>query len=276
MSTYFAKRQPAQDNVFIDAQFKDLAELTGLRAVPAKSRAIIAEGEIVNVVSNQYAFLSNENYFLKVEEALINADVDYTTSSRNIQNKRFSVDYILGESMEIGSGDKVMPMLSFYNSYDSSSRTTGTFALFRQVCSNGMHIATSEVNFSLKHRGLAAELVMPRVEVLINTFLATEYRQIQQKALMLADRKVTNIDKLVKDICENTKVFTFATANGDLTNASKEVMRRAIDEADLLNTDMSEWLVYNAVNEVIHETKHRNFEVANDKDFRVFDYLVNA
>ena len=178
--------------------------------------------------------------------------------------------------MEIGSGDKVMPMLSFYNSYDSSSRTTGTFALFRQVCSNGMHIATSEVNFSLKHRGLAAELVMPRVEVLIETFLATEYRQIQQKALMLAERKVTNIDKLVKDICENTKVFTFATANGDLTNTSKEVMRRAIDEADLLDTDMSEWLVYNAVNEVIHEAKHRNFEVANEKDFKVFEYLVNA
>ena len=69
--------------------------------------------------------------------------------SINRDNRSFAVDYILSDENWIvkvkNVNDKLRPMLRFTNSYDGSCRTSGHFGFFREVCSNGLHIAQSEI-----------------------------------------------------------------------------------------------------------------------------------
>ena len=92
---YVQKKELRKDNVFINAHVEDLEKLTGLPTIKGKSRAIISEGQIVNVVSNNYGFLANENFFLQIEEKLINSDISYQVESFNKDNRSFKVNYIL-------------------------------------------------------------------------------------------------------------------------------------------------------------------------------------
>ncbi len=138
-----------QDNVFINSEVKSLAQLTGLPTWKRLEKAIVSEGQIVNVVSATYGHLPNEVFFTAVEEALINADVNYLTRSINRENRSFAVDYILNDEsfhINIKKGkDKLKPMLRFTNSYDGSCRTSGHFGFFREVCSNGLHVANTNM-----------------------------------------------------------------------------------------------------------------------------------
>jgi hypothetical protein len=62
-------------------------------------------------------------------------------------------------------------MLRFTNSYDGSCKTSGKFGFFREVCSNGLHTAQTDIGFSLRHKGNIKELVLPAIGNIIYKFL---------------------------------------------------------------------------------------------------------
>ena len=125
------KRPVQQDNIFPSNEVQPLANLTGMPCRKGLSNAIISEGAIVNVVSNSYGHLPNEQFFAQVEEQLINADINYIQRTINRENRSFVADYILADEsyhVHIKNGmDKIRPMLRFTNSYDGSCRTSGHF-----------------------------------------------------------------------------------------------------------------------------------------------------
>ena len=87
----FLNKELQNDNVFINVEVKNLQEITGLPTISSKSKVVISEGRIVNVVSNSYAHLSNEDFFLKIEEKLVEADIKYKTRAINIDNRQLCV-----------------------------------------------------------------------------------------------------------------------------------------------------------------------------------------
>ncbi|AGN89400.1 hypothetical protein [Flavobacterium phage 6H] len=148
---YFKK--PLQnDNIFVKSALLPITNITNIPTRSGLDSVIISENRIVNIVSKSYGHLPNEDFFYKVEEMLINSDINYITRSINRDNRSFAVDYILNDdnfSVNIKNGlDKIRPMLRFTNSYDGSCKTSGTFGFFREVCSNGLH--TERNNFSIK------------------------------------------------------------------------------------------------------------------------------
>jgi hypothetical protein len=102
--------------------------------------------------------------------------------------------------------------LRFVNSYDGSCKTSGHFGFFREVCSNGLHVATSQIGFSVKHRGDIAEVVIPEISVLIKKFLDNEYYSLHQKFQVLAERPIKNLNEFVKWTCEKVDLFQYQSS----------------------------------------------------------------
>jgi hypothetical protein len=256
-----------------------MQELTGFPAIKSKSKVLISEGEIVNVVSDNYGFLPNENFFLEIEEKLINSDVHYKMETINKGNRRFKVNYILidEEAKSIGSQfDKILPMMSFTNSYDGSSRTSGSFAMYREVCSNGLHIAQSEIGFKVKHTKQNLGVLLPEVDKLIEKFTQTEYYELTQKFNQLANRKISDVEKFVKKVCEDTEIFTYEISdkNDNPSRKANDIFSIIKRESSQLSVEPNMWLGYNAFNELLHQQNSRSFSATNEKDSELFQTIL--
>lgn len=268
-----------QDNVIVNSEIRDFAELVGMPTRKGYEQVIISEGEIVNVVSNAYGHLPNEKFFLVVEEKLIDAGVQYDTRSINRNNRSFAVDYILNDdryNIVVANGkDIIKPMLRFVNSYDGSSKTSGHFGYFRQVCTNGLHVAETKMSFSVKHKGSICEFVLPEIQMLVNEFLNNEYYTLKPKAEFLSGAIISDVQKFVKQVCEDTQVFKYEKSdkNPDASLNATTVMDTIRAEASYLSVEPNMWLGYNAFNEILHNKFQKSFEVQKNYDAKIFDSI---
>lgn len=269
-----------QDNVFVNSELKSLSEISGMPTRKGLEKVVISEGSIVNVVSNSYGHLPNEQFFVEVERKLIDADINYDIRSINRENRSFAVDYILNDEslhINIKNGmDKIKPMLRFTNSYDGSAKTSGHFGFFREVCSNGLHVAHSEIGFSVKHRGDIAEIVLPEISGLVRTFMNNEFYELQRKFEVLAETQVTNIQDFVKSVCAKTALFQFEASekNPEPSLNARLVMDIINRESSVLNSRPNLWLGYNAFNEVLHNKLKKGFEAQKQTDSKIFSHIL--
>jgi hypothetical protein len=276
----FFNRPLQNDNVFVNAELISLAQLTGKPTRKGLEKAIISEGTIVNVVSNSYGHLPNEKFFYEVESKLIDAGIEYKTRSINRENRSFAVDYILADEsyhVNIKNGmDKLTPMLRFVNSYDGSCKTSGHFGFFRQVCSNGLHVAHSNIGFSVKHKGDVAEVVLPEITQLIARFMDNEFYSLQKKFEVLAETPITDLQGFVKFTCDKLSLFQYEASekNPEPSLNARLVLDAINRESRLLNTAPNLWLGYNAFNEVLHGKLKKTFEAQKQLDAKIFEHTL--
>ena len=268
------------DDIFVSNEVRDFKEVTGINSRKGLDKAIISNGEIVNVVSNSYGHLPNQIFFAEVENMLLEANISTATRSINRDNRSFAVDHILNDdslAITVKNGqDELRPMLRFTNSYDGTCRTTGSFGFFRRICSNGLHIAQSTIGFNIKHRGQIAEVIMPNIQSLINKFMDNEYYELRRKFDVLAETPITDLEGFVKMTCEDLKLFMFESSKEN--PAPSLNARTVIDivnrESNMLHTAPNAWHLYNAFNEVLHDKLKRSFQNQRATDAKLFDYVL--
>jgi hypothetical protein len=270
-----------KDDVYPATEVKPLQDLTGLPARKGLENAIISAGQIVNVVSKQHCHLRNEDFFLQVEEALINADLEYLMQTTNRDNRSFAVDFILNDdryAVNIKSGkDEILPMLRFTNGYDGSTSPSGKFGFFRKVCANGLHVAQTNVGFKVKLRGDVKSIVIPQIQDMVCKFMDNEFYQIKRKFDVLAESPIYDLSRFVQVICKDTGVFKFEKSenNPDPAKLSRMVIDIAERETLALGYDNPNlWLGYNAFNEVIHTQLKRTFENQRILDNRILEQVL--
>lgn len=269
------------DNVYVTSSLISLAASTGFPVRKGLEKAVVSEGQIVNVVSGSYGHLPNEKFFYSVEEKLINAGIEYKTRSINRENRSFAVDYILQDEkmiVNIKNGkDKIVPMLRFTNSYDGSCKTSGHFGFFREVCSNGLHVSHTNVGFSVKHRGNIAEVVLPEIGSLVTKFMDNEFYSLRHKFEVLAERPITDLNEFVKMTSKELKLFKYESSekNADPSLNARTVIETIEKEASMLGTGANMWLGYNAFNELLHGKLKKTFEQQKNIDRKLFE-LVSA
>lgn len=270
-----------QQNIFVSNEVQSLELLTGKPTRKGLERAIISEGEIVNVVSKSYGHLPNENFFLEVERQLIESDVNYQMRSINRDNRSFAVDYILQDEnfhIEIKNGmDKIKPMLRFTNSYDGSTRTSGHFGFFREVCSNGLHLGETSIGFSVKHKGDILSVVLPEIYKIIGKFMDNEFYTLKRKFEVLAETPIPDLSEFVEMITVKNKLFKFEKSD---TNPAPSMLAQSVidiikDEALHLNTRPNFWHGYNAFNEVIHGKMKKSFDQQRRTDSEIFNSILS-
>ena len=268
-----------QDDVFVTSEIKPFPALVGMPTRKGYENAIISGGELVNIVSNSYGHLPNEKFFLVVEEQLINAGVEYDTKSINRDNRSFAVDYILNDdryNIIVANGkDIIKPMLRFVNSYDGSSKTSGSFGYFRQVCTNGLHVAETKMSFAVKHKGSIGEFVLPEIKALVSAFIDNEYYTLKPKAEFLSGKVISNVQAFIKEVCEKTEIFKYQKSdkNPEPSLNAGIVANTIYDEANFLNVEPNFWLGYNAMNEILHGKFIKTFEVQKAMDAKVFEVI---
>lgn len=274
------KKELQNDNVFVKSDLISLASLTNLSTRKGLEKAIVSENQIVNVVSSSYGHLPNEKFFYEVEAKLIEAGIAYTTRSINRENRSFAVDYILSDNNWVvavkNGNDKLRPMLRFTNSYDGSCKTSGHFGFYREVCTNGLHIAQSTIGFSVKHKGNIAQVIIPEIKLLIAKFLNNEFYSLHRKFEVLAERPIKDLNEFVKITAEHFKLFQFECSK---TNASPSINARLVidiirKESSLLDSEPTLWHGYNAFNAVLHTKLKKTFEAQKRLDEQLFDHLL--
>lgn len=277
---YFNK--PLQnDNIFVKSALLPITNVTSIPTRSGLDSVIISENRIVNIVSKSYGHLPNEDFFYKVEEMLINSDINYIIRSINRDNRSFAVDYILNDdnfSVNIKNGlDKIRPMLRFTNSYDGSCKTSGTFGFFREVCSNGLHTASTDIGFSLKHRGNINELVLPAIGKTIYNFLDNEFYELRRKFEVLADFKIADPSEIVQHIAQQTKLFKFESSDKNPAPSlnARLVLETIENETLILKEDANMWMVYNAFNELLHGKIKKTFDQQKKIDKEIFNLVLD-
>jgi hypothetical protein len=268
------------DDIFVANEVRDFKEVTGINSRKGLDKAIISNGEIVNVVSNSYGHLPNQVFFAEVENMLLDANISTATRSINRENRSFAVDHILNDdslAITVKNGqDELRPMLRFTNSYDGTCRTTGSFGFFRRICSNGLHIAQSTIGFNIKHRGQIAEVIMPNIQSLINKFMDNEYYGLRRKFDVLAEKQIDNLEGYVKMTCEDLKLFMYESSKENPAPSlnARTVIDIVNKESRQLGINPNAWLVYNGFNEVLHGKLKKSFQSQRELDNRLFNHAL--
>ena len=269
-----------QDNIFPTTSVRSLESLTALPCRKGLTKAILSGGEIVNVVSERYSHLANEQFFIEVEKQLIETDVNYESRTINRANRSFAADYILADDnyvVTIKNGmDKIRPMLRFTNSYDGSCKTSGHFGFFREVCSNGLHIGQTQIGFSIKHKGDMSRIVIPQISALIQKFMDNEFYTLQRKFEVLAETPIADISDYVKITSAHFNLFKYESSE---KNPEPSLNARIVEEAirrqaNLLGTAPNLWHGYNAFNELLHGKLKKTFENQRHLDGQIFAHAL--
>lgn len=267
-----------QDEIFVFSEMKSLKNLTGMESRRGLENAIISNGKIVNVVSNSYGHIPNELFFKKAEKMLVDADLKYHKRAINRNDRSFITDFIIEDNNQFSvknDKDLILPMLRFTNSYDGREKTSGHFGFYRKICSNGLHVAETEIDFSIKHTKNSIDLIMPRLNVLFDKFLDNEFYSIVQKFDKMKEIEILDTKAFVRDILEKTKLFRYECSdkNNDPSKKSREVIELLDNEAILLNEAPNLWLGYNAFNSVLHGTLKKSFSSQEKLDKKLFNEI---
>jgi hypothetical protein len=271
-----------QDNVFVESSIISLSEITGMDTRKGLEQAVICENQIVNVVSSSYGHLDNRKFYYEAEAKLIDSDIYYKQRSINKDNRSFAVDYVLADDRYKicvkGEEDVLRPMLRFVNSYDGSCKTSGSFGFWRKVCDNGLHVAHTEIGFSVKHRGNIADVVMPKMNEIVSKFMDNEFYTLKRKFEVLAERPVFNLESYVKATAKSLGIFKYEASdkNPEPSANARFVFDVIARESRQLNTRPNQWIVYNAFNELLHGKLKKTFDQQKNIDEQLFETIYNS
>jgi len=276
-----------QDNLFVNPRLVNVSEATGFETMDGVHSLLTVTDPhtgiqtAVNAVSSKYGHLPNEEFIPLIEERLEGAGIGYVRQSINRQNVAFAVDYILTDDnmhINIKKGrDKIKPMIRVLNSYNGSSKTEGHFGFFREICSNGLHTASTALNFAIRHRGDMKKIVIPKLEDLIAAFMDNEFYSIHKKFEVLAEKAITDVEGFVKYTLGETGLLKYAKSekNPDDPSIGAQFIIDVINnEAKELGTKPNLWLGYNAFNEYIHTQNQQAFMLQERADHKLFETIL--
>lgn len=267
-----------QDEIFVPSEMKSLKSLTQMESRRGLENVIVSNGKVVNVVSKSYGHIPNQLFFKKAEDMLVDAKLNYVKRTINRNDRSFITDFIIDDKNQFSvknTEDLILPMLRFKNSYDGSEKTSGHFGFYRKVCSNGLHVSHSEIEFSIKHSKNNSDLIMPKLNILFSKFLDNEFYSIIRKFEKMKEIEIIDTKAFVKAILDKTKLFRYECSdkNSEPSKKSRDVIEILDHEALLLNQDPNLWLGYNAFNSILHNSLKKSFSQQEKLDKKLFDEI---
>jgi hypothetical protein len=138
-----------------------------------------------------------------------------------------------------------------------------------------LHVAQSQIGFSVKHTGLINAIVLPRINGMIDKFMNNEFYQLTRKFEALSESKIYNVDAVIKEIAERTKLFKYEKSdlNPEPSLNARLVAEVIERESQLLNEVPNKWLVYNAFNELTHDKLKKTFDAQKKIDNHLFELI---
>lgn len=230
--------------------------------------------KLLYTCSKAYNLVSNAELYLPIEKALHDKGIKFNVVYSHIAHQKFSADYILEDSvMYINSpDDTIMPKFQIQHSYDGGLKLNITFGIFRLVCSNGLTIpmkGTERLNFNVtsKHTDRMNTVVAGFMKHLKKFMFAWENKAITSNFVDMSGTAVKSVKDRIAEVAHATNFPKRLLAD---TEAIVERERKMLGY-DIAN----EWLVYNALNEVLFSTKsNMHIQAKNMVDEKVIDHML--
>jgi hypothetical protein len=273
------------NDVFVNAAMLPFEKVCDYPSKQGMENVILSNGKIVNIVSDSYGFINNEDLFKGFENILNIEGINFEVQYKNVNDCQFIGDYFLEGEQKVGSNykgsDIIKPKIRLQNSYDGKLLLSGYFGFFRQVCSNGLHVHKNELAFKIRRTKEQVQIVFPRMSQMLEDYRNNEMIKIHTSFEELANIKLNaNIEDAVKDIADNLKIFKFEKSdkNPEPSKQSQFVIDTIIKESNHFQTEPTAWLLYNAFNEWIYNDNYNSKDEGTRKnlDVKLFEYVENV
>lgn len=285
-NTIYLNKELQNDNVYGEVKAVKTTELLGMPVVNKMAQTIISNGKAVATCSNSYGLLENNSFFGKMEHELIDESINYKTRSFNHDDARFYVDYILDDESKVitvnqaqtGIDDTIVPMIRLTNSYDGSMKTAGYLGFFRKVCNNGLHMAHTQIEFSVKHTKGNMDVFIPRIDELVKRFLDNELYSITDKIQKMKTHFIDEkqLYQWIEDLSKQEKLFIFEKSKENpAPSLNAEIVHDIVlRDAVATNVEPNAWLLYSAFNELVHGKMKKSFVDQKKADTAIFNNIT--
>ena len=268
-----------KEDVFVSNEMKTFNSISELNSRKGLENVIISNGKVVNVVSNQYGHISNQLFFNSALEEFRKSNIAFEMQTINRDDRSFVMDLIITDKSHFkvkNNKDVILPMLRFVNSYDGKNKTAAHIGFYREICSNGLHVANTKIEFSVRRSKRNIQMIMPNLKNLVTKFRNNEYYEILEKFDQLKEIKILDNAEFVKKIIEKSSLFRFdkSDVNPDLSKKSNMVIDILNNEAILLGETPNLWLGYNAFNEYIFNHTKKSFSQQERLDKKIFESVL--
>ncbi len=264
-----------------------ILEAFDIDSTEEKNMAIIGypEGKrkLLHVCSNRYELRQCCDIFLPIEAKFRTKGINYIPIYRHNEYTKFYVRYILNdEKYKIKSGaDIIMPQITIMHSYNGTLQYTIMFGWHRENCKNELSIPIAgKDEFIIKNKH--TESIQSSIDELfeyLQRFRQFAPEQIESFNLMY-DHAVSNPKQRAIEVIEATKLFKTHLIEKkikvDITEEVKMVEILMLKESQALQTPINDWLVYNAINEVLYNDNFnkKSPEIRMELDKKVLDYML--
>jgi hypothetical protein len=237
---------------------------------------ILSNGKIVNIVSDSYGFINNEDLFKGFENILNIEGINFEVQYKNVNDCQFIGDYFLEGEQKVGSNykgsDIIKPKIRLQNSYDGKLLLSGYFGFFRQVCSNGLHTHKNELAFKIKRTQNNLLATPDKLVQMLDEYRNNTMIEIKSIFDELSKVELTDLNKAVRELSEKVDILTFANKKDIPTEKAVAVIDTIRRESNELKTKPNAWLLYNAFNELLYndELNFKNEGMRKDLDMKLF------
>lgn len=214
-------------------------------------------GKIVNFCSDDYTLIENKEILDRIEEGLkTEFDIDISYRHRNFA--KFYIDYtIKDKTAKVEKGDFVGLRMRVQNSYDGRIKFGYNFGLMRLVCTNGAVAPDPKYNKNFSSMHTPQIITNNLIDTMIDTasdFLGElpkiigPYKEMAKKKV---PKNIEAITKRMMDIAEDTKYPIRQIPNA---------VDIALNEAEQLKLEMSDWVIYQAMNNILNHSNEIKME----------------
>lgn len=284
MSNEQSTKKVITSDVMTNACMMPFKSISDYPSIAGLENVVLSNGKVVNVVSDNYGFITNQDFFGGFERILEAEHIGFKAKYKNVNDCQFVADYLLEGTQKVGKNykgnpDLIQPKIRLQNSYDGKIIMAGYFGFFRQVCENGLHVMKDELAFKLRRTSKNMEIVFPNMTEMLESYKSNEMIDIHRKFEVLAECtvKANDLEEIVKGIAESVKLFKFEKSdkNPEPSLQSQTVLNTIGRETDLLGIKPNAWIVYNAFNEWIYsdERNGKNEGMRKELDVKLFAHI---
>lgn len=251
--------------------------IPGFKTNPGHSHAIVVnhgkkDQKIVNFCSADYQLVPNDVIYENFKAALREAGYRFSTSFSSRNDCQFKLDFkILDNRKKVLERDMLIPTASLKNSYDGKIKFGSRVGFHRVICSNGLTVADGkETKIDAMH--------MP------NLYTAKGYDKIigsfegflQNSKEMLKPYKELAKRKLKKSQVEE-RIMSVIEATDFPKRQAEAAIARALEEHKIYKLELSDWLVYNAMNFQLNHNPNVDLDINRFQavDSQVLNFLSN-
>jgi len=279
-------QQVTLNDILFDVEVRDNPRNANPEYSKVVTATIDGEEKDLNYCSPRYELIPNNEIFPVIRQILVQHNIEFTERYYMLNHARFYGEFVIEDNRfayQIGgsNGDIVKPMLRAQHSYNGLTKYMINFGYYRTVCSNGLVVPVEEMKeYNLYVTGKHTQVIKHSLQKLNETVthFAKNAEQITTaitaKFNTLAGNVVNNVNDRIKEVLNASNI---TIKENSKFNTLDYIKNKITGEVDLYGGVVNDWLIYNAINQYIHDDNLnvKVPEVRYDLDSKVFENMLS-